>query len=147
MFAIMFAFTALSVPLMPVIDWIAPWDEAVTMLEENEVSGIRLMVGFSGSYQASLNDGSSQSNSSRSFMMIPQVFSDAKAYTAFRNSEGDVEIYTHENGAFNYLLMYAILGLITRFFTLPRIVQLFIKVGKVERDGADKDHQSHGNGV
>jgi hypothetical protein len=119
-FILMFPLLTLATPVMPIYDWLSPWDDAVSALAR-EGTGLRWMVGFER-IDSSVEGKASLTK--RSYVLLPGVFKDATVYDVVKKSDGEAALKKQPYGVFGYLGLYAVLALLTWFVSRPQILRL-----------------------
>jgi hypothetical protein len=123
-FILMFPLFTLAIPVMPIYDWLSPWDDAVSALAR-EGTGLRWMVGFER-VDSSVENKPSQTR--RSYVLLPGVFKDPSVYDFVRVADGgNATLKKQPNVAFDYLGLYAVLVLLNWFVSRPQILRLMRK--------------------
>jgi hypothetical protein len=122
-FVLMFPLFTLAIPVMPIYDWLSPWDGAVSALA-HEGTGLRWMVGFER-FDSSVEGKASLTK--RSYVLLPGVFKDPSVYDVVKKSDGAAALKKQPYGVFGYLGFYAVLVLLTWFVSRPQILRLLRK--------------------
>lgn len=122
-FILMFPLFTLAIPVMPIYDWLSPWDDAVNTLAR-EGTGLRWMVGFER-IDSSVEGKASLTK--RSYVLLPGVFKDAAVYDVVKKSDGEAALKKQPYGLFGYLGLYAVLASLTWFVSRPQILRLVRK--------------------
>jgi len=105
---IVFLITLVLACLTPLIDWIAPWDDAVAALKQARVSGLRIMVGESTSWEWT-KGAPSQHARRRYFVVLPGGFLHPALYEFFEGTEIGKGLRVHPYPA----LRLPLLGLVS----------------------------------
>lgn len=123
-------FFMLWLPVMPVYDWIKPWDEAVQALKHENKNGLRWMVGFDYDNNHGFHGGPLYCFKKRDYILIPSVFSDPSIYEFSEGTDGGKGLKKRPYDAFGYLSIYV--GIITFSWLVskPRILRLLKKAEK-----------------
>ena len=110
--------------VLPLFDWISPWDEAVNEISR-EVSGVRILVGIE--YKKTTIDGILKHYiRKREFVVFPAVFTDWRTYEYVEGSNISKGLVIHRRGAVGYLIFYLAFAYIFIRFSIPRL-RVFIK--------------------
>ncbi len=120
----MVPFFTLWIPIMPVYDWLRPWDDAVLALKEEKKEGVRWMVGFASSSE-SINGELTHYHRKRDFVVLPSVFASPTVYEYSEGTGITKGLTVRPYFALGYLLMYAALIAFSWFVSVRKITWLF----------------------
>lgn len=114
----------LSIPMMPVYDWLCPWPDAVAAVKEEKPSGLRWMVGYAFESER-INGELTHFYRKRDFVVFPAVFRSATVYEFSEGTGVPKELKPRPYLAFGYLLMYAGMISFSWFVSVRKIKWLF----------------------
>lgn len=117
-------FFTLWIPIMPVYDWLQPWDEAVVAIKAEKKEGVRWMVGFASSSE-SINGELKQYYKKRDFVILPSVFTSPTVYEYSEGTGITKGLTVRPYFAFGYLLIYAGLVAFSWFVSVRKVRWLF----------------------
>jgi hypothetical protein len=117
-------FFTLWIPVMPVYDWLKPWDEAVAALKKEKKGGLRWMVGFESSSE-SINGELTRYVKQRDFVIVPSVFTSPTVYEFSEGISIEKGLKVRPYHALGYLAMYAGLIAFSWFVSWRKIKWLF----------------------
>jgi hypothetical protein len=124
MIIFMAPFFTLWLPIMPIYDWLKPWDEAVVALQKEKQDGLRWMVGFESSSET-VNGELTHYLKERDFVVIPSVFTSPTVYEYSEGTNIEKGLKVRPYDAFGYLMMYAGLICFSWFVSVRKIKWLF----------------------
>ena len=114
----------LQIPLMPIYDWLRPWDGAVVALKKEKNEGLRWMVGYASSRET-INGELTHYHRKRDFVIVPSVFSSPTVYEYSEGTGIASGLTVRPYFAFGYLLMYAGMISFSWFVSVRKIRWLF----------------------
>ena len=94
-----FLFPGIMLVLIPTYGLLQPWPEAAAILHAE--SGQPLLVGVSG--DAHFSTSGSTRRISRTYVLIPSVFTHPKTVTISQINSGTLQVQVSSHGAFRYL--------------------------------------------
>jgi hypothetical protein len=120
-------FFMLWLPILPIYDWIRPWDEAVAALKHENKGELRWMVGFESDSNYNFHGEPLHCFNKRDYILIPSVFSDPSVYGFSEGTDITKGLKKEQYGAFGYLALYIGIIVFSWFVSKPRILRLFQK--------------------
>jgi hypothetical protein len=114
------------IPIMPIFDWIYPWNEAAVAFKKENSNAVRWMVGIEYT-KKNYNNNVIYYKYQRTYIALPNVFTDPATYEFTEGMRSTAVLRRNSYGVFNYIAIYSGLICFSWFVSRPRIKKLLTR--------------------